>query len=51
MRLLKEIDEKSPAEIGEALHGFAVELFPICEASPKRLTDAGRSGIDSARNV
>lgn len=32
MRLLKEIDEKSPAEIGEALHGFAAELFPICRS-------------------
>jgi aminopeptidase-like protein len=32
MRLLKEIDEKSPAEIGENLHGFAAELFPICRS-------------------
>jgi aminopeptidase-like protein len=32
MRLLKEIDEKSPAEIGEDLHGFAAELFPICRS-------------------
>jgi len=32
MRLLKEIDQKSPAEIGEQLHGFAAELFPICRS-------------------
>ena len=32
MRLLKEIDKKSPAEIGEDLHGFAAELFPICRS-------------------
>ena len=32
MRLLKEIDEKSAAEIGEELHGFAAELFPICRS-------------------
>jgi aminopeptidase-like protein len=30
MRLLNEIDEKS--EIGEDLHGFAAELFPICRS-------------------
>ena len=32
MRLLKEIDQKSTAEIGEQLHGFAAELFPICRS-------------------
>ena len=32
MRLLKEIDQKSPTEIGEDLHGFAAELFPICRS-------------------
>ena len=32
MRLLKEIDEKRPAEIGKELHGFAAELFPICRS-------------------
>ena len=32
MRLLKQIDEKSQAEIGEDLHGFAAELFPICRS-------------------
>ena len=32
MRLLKEIDKKSEAEIGEDLHGFAAELFPICRS-------------------
>ena len=32
MRLLKEIDKHSAAEIGEGLHGFAAELFPICRS-------------------
>jgi aminopeptidase-like protein len=32
MRPLKEIDKKSPAEIGEDLHSFAAELFPICRS-------------------
>ena len=32
MRLLKEIDKKSPADVGEDLHGFAAELFPICRS-------------------
>jgi aminopeptidase-like protein len=32
MRLLKEIDNKSPADVGEDLYGFAVELFPICRS-------------------
>jgi len=32
MRLLKEIDKRNPAEIGEDLHGFAAELFPICRS-------------------
>jgi aminopeptidase-like protein len=32
MRLLKEIDKKSPAEIGEDLYSFAAELFPICRS-------------------
>ncbi len=32
MTLLKEIDDKRPAEIGEDLHGFVAELFPICRS-------------------
>jgi aminopeptidase-like protein len=32
MRLLKEIDQKSQAEIGKELHGFAAELYPICRS-------------------
>ena len=32
MRLLKEIDKKSPADVGEHLHGFAADLFPICRS-------------------
>jgi aminopeptidase-like protein len=32
MKLLNEIDEKSQAEIGEGLHRFAAELFPICRS-------------------
>jgi aminopeptidase-like protein len=32
MRLLKEIDQKSQAEIGQELHGFAAELYPICRS-------------------
>ena len=32
MTLLKEIDEKRPAEIGKELHSFAVDLFPICRS-------------------
>ncbi len=32
MRLLKEIDQKSQAEIGKELHDFAAELYPICRS-------------------
>ena len=32
MRLLRELDKKSPGEIGEGLHTFAAELFPICRS-------------------
>ena len=32
MRLLEEIDEKGPIGIGQTLHGFATELFPICRS-------------------
>ena len=32
MTLLKEFDNKNEAEIGEDLHGFAAELFPICRS-------------------
>jgi len=32
MRLLKEFDQKNLAEIGEELHGFAAELYPICRS-------------------
>ena len=32
MRLLKEIDEKSPAKMGDDLYSFAAELFPICRS-------------------
>jgi aminopeptidase-like protein len=32
MRLLKELDQRSRAEIGQELHGFAEELYPICRS-------------------
>lgn len=32
MRLLKALDQKDPAEIGQQLHGFAAELYPICRS-------------------
>jgi aminopeptidase-like protein len=32
MRLLKEIDQKSQPEIGQELHDFAAELYPICRS-------------------
>jgi aminopeptidase-like protein len=32
MRLLKEFDQKNLAEIGEELHNFAAELYPICRS-------------------
>ncbi len=32
MGLLKEIDRKDPARVGEELHGFASELYPICRS-------------------
>ena len=30
--MLKELDQKSRAEIGQELYGFAVELYPICRS-------------------
>jgi len=32
MSLLKELDQKDPAEIGGKLHRFAAELYPICRS-------------------
>ena len=32
MRLLKECDQKSQAEVGRELHAFAAELYPICRS-------------------
>ena len=32
MRLLKELDQKNRAEIGQELYGFAEELYPICRS-------------------
>ena len=37
MRLLQEFDRIAPAEIGNSLHGFAAELYPICRS----ITGAG----------
>ncbi len=32
MDLLKEIKERDPAELGEELHSFTAELYPICRS-------------------
>lgn len=32
MSLLKDLDQKNPAELGEELHRFARELYPICRS-------------------
>jgi aminopeptidase-like protein len=32
MSLLKELDGRDPVKIGEELHGFATELYPICRS-------------------
>src|SRR5580693_2579159 len=32
MRLLTELDQRSPVEIGRQLHSFAAELYPICRS-------------------
>jgi aminopeptidase-like protein len=32
MRLLNELDQKDPLNIGRQLHGFAAELYPICRS-------------------
>jgi aminopeptidase-like protein len=32
MHLLKELDQKNALEIGEELHSFAAELYPICRS-------------------
>jgi aminopeptidase-like protein len=32
MRLLNELDQKNRAEIGQELHGFAADLYPICRS-------------------
>jgi aminopeptidase-like protein len=32
MRLLKEIEQMDPAKIGQELHRFAAEFFPICRS-------------------
>src|SRR5215467_8470871 len=32
MRLLKELDSRDSAEIGQELHDFAAELYPICRS-------------------
>jgi aminopeptidase-like protein len=32
MRLLKELDQKGPVEVGRELHDFASELYPICRS-------------------
>jgi aminopeptidase-like protein len=32
MRLLKELEQTDPAEIGRELHGFAAELYPLCRS-------------------
>ena len=39
--LLKELDQKNPAEIGEELHGFAAELTRSAGASPA--TESGET--------
>jgi aminopeptidase-like protein len=37
MRVLKELDQKDPVEVGRKLHEFASELYPICRS----ITGAG----------
>jgi aminopeptidase-like protein len=37
MSLLKDVDQRNPAEIGRELHAFAAELYPICRS----ITGAG----------
>lgn len=32
MRLLKELEQTDPVEIGRELHGFAAELYPLCRS-------------------
>src|ERR1700751_2557258 len=32
MRLLKQIEQRDLAAIGQELHGFAAELYPICRS-------------------
>lgn len=32
MDLLKQLDQKDPARVGEELHAFAAELYPICRS-------------------
>jgi aminopeptidase-like protein len=32
MRLLKELDQKDPIEVGRELHDFASQLYPICRS-------------------
>jgi len=32
MGLLQELDQKDPKEVGQELHGFAAELYPICRS-------------------
>src|SRR3984885_7100006 len=32
MSLLKDLDQRDPAEVGRDLHAFAAELYPICRS-------------------
>ena len=32
MRLLKELDQRDPARVGQELHSFAADLYPICRS-------------------